>query len=277
MHPLVQTIVPTVLVPAAVCGVSVLAASLLPPGRWRGALVGAGAAAAWCLGVWFAVRTPRWPPMQAADWQFYAVMVAGLVALVFPWGATTAWQRGMSGFVFFAVFFVLLAHRFLAGLWPGMAAMAWPAGLAAFALLNVWAVAGVARSVQAAATCGAIMVFSVLVSAGLALGGAATLGHSAGILAAAAGAAWVVSWTLRRQMDGLPAAFAATVVLGGLLGQGVLFGGLDPAAAIWFGAAWPVAAMATRVLRHCGGKLRVGFVLGVLAGCGGVALWQIKT
>jgi len=41
MHPLIQTIVPTVLVPSAACGLSVLAASLLPPGRWRGALVGA--------------------------------------------------------------------------------------------------------------------------------------------------------------------------------------------------------------------------------------------
>lgn len=277
MHPLIHTIVPTVLVPVVVCGLSVLAAAVLPPGRWRGAVIGAGTAAAWCLGVWLAVRTPRWPPMQAADWQFYAVVIAGILALVFPWGSTTVWQRGAAGFVFFAAFFVLLAHRFLVGLWPGLAAIAWPAGLAVLAVLNVWAVAGVARSVQAAATSCGIMIFSMLASAGLALGGAATLGHSAGILAAAAGAAWVVSWVWRRQMDSLPAAFAATVVLGGLLTQGVLFGGLNPVAALWFGAAWPAASLAARALRQGGGKLRVGFVMGVLAACCGAALWQLKS
>lgn len=276
MHPWVQVLVPTVLVPVAVCGVFFLAASIAPPGRWRGALTGAGLAAAWCAGVWFAVRVPRWPPLQAADWQFCAVAAAGLLALSFPAVSTTAKRGGLAGFAFFAVFFTLLAWRFLASLWPGWAAWAWPAGLAALAVSNVWGVACVGRSVQMAAASFAVMMSGVLVSAGLAMGGSVALGHSAGILAAAAGGAWVVSWLLRRQSDPVPAAFVITVVLGGLLAQGVLFGGLNPAAAAWFGGAWPAAALVSRLARHTSGQLRVGFILGTLAGCCGAALWQVK-
>ena len=145
MHPLIQTIVPTVLVPVAVCGVSVLAASVLPPGRWRGALVGAGAAAAWCG------RSPCARRGGRAG--------GGLAVLcrrdrrhsgpVFRQGSATIWRprRGSSSS---PVISCCSPARFLAGLAGHGGGLA--GGLALLAVLNVWAVAGVARSVQAAAT-----------------------------------------------------------------------------------------------------------------------------
>lgn len=233
--------------------------------------VAVGAAAGWCLGIWLAVRTPRWPPGQAADWQFVAVAAAGLAAVILSFILTRPSLRLAVGTTFFALFFTLLTHRFLAGLWPGPGAFLWPAGLVGIALLNVWAIVSVARSVQAAATTFGLLLFTLFASAALALGGSAVLGHSFGVLASVAGAFWIISWALRRQIDALPAAFVVTAISGGLLAQGMLFGGLKPNAAALFAAAWPAASVTVQLLRHTPGNLRVGlflFTLAVFCGAG---------
>jgi hypothetical protein len=177
-----------------------------------------------------------------------------------------------GGATFFTVLFALIAWRFLSGLWPAPAAFAWPAGLALAAILNVWAMAAAARSVQAAASAFGLLVFSLLACAALALAGSAVLGHSFGILAAVAGAAWIVSWILRRQLDPLPAAFVATTICGSLLAQGLLFGTLPPSAAACLAGAWPAAAAIAALLRPARGHLRVVFVLLTLIFLGGAAV-----
>lgn len=273
MHPLIQTILLTVLVPATVAGCFALAASWLPPGRWRSGMVAAGLAAGWCAGSWLAVRVPRWPAMQAADWQFYAVAAAGVLALVGPIrNAARAW-RWLAGFFFFAVFFALLLQRVLVGLWPGPGVLAWPLGLAAVSLLNAGAVERVGRSVQAAWTFFILVVFAVPLSALLTLSGAASIGHGVGLLASACGGSWLVAWGLRRQVDFGPVGFVVAVVLGGLIGQGVFFGGLGASSAGLAALAWPAATGSVWLVRQGSGKIRAGFATAVVAAFGGVALW----
>lgn len=224
------------------------------------------------MGVWLAVRTPRWPPAQAADWQFAAVAAAGLAAALLPLGTMRPLARWAGAGAFFAAFSVLLSQRFLAGLWPAPAALLWPAGLALAATLNVLAIASVARSIQAAAAAFGILVWSLLASATLGLAGSAVLGHSAGILASVAGAAWAVSWIFRRQLDALPAAFVVTTISAGLLSQGMFFGGLEPRSAACFAAAWPASAVMARLLRHAAGHLRVTVTLITLTAFGAAGL-----
>ena len=272
MHPLGQTILLTVLVPATLAGCFALAASWLPPGRWRSGMVAAGLAAAWCAGSWLAVRVPRWPAMQAADWQFYAVAVAGTVASLTPvWGARRTW-RWLAGFAFFSLFFLLLLQRVLAGLWPGPGAYVWPTGLAALALVNTGATSRVGRSVQAVWMFFSLLVFSVLTSALLAFSGAASLAHGAGLMASACGGIWLVSWVLRRQMDLGPGAFVAVVILSGVLVQGLFLSGLKGPPALMVGLAWPAAAGSAWLLRHRTGAFRVTLVVVSVAGVCGLAL-----
>ena len=264
MHPLIQTMVLTVLLPAVFGGAFMLAAALVPPGRWRNAMAALGLAAGWGLGVWWTVRVPHWPPGQAADWQFYAVVTAAVLALITPaWRIPFRWQW-LAGFVFYALFFILLLQRVLAGLWPGSGAWIWPAGLAALALLNAAAVERVGRSVQAAWTLFGLTAFSLVVSAGLTLAGSVALGHTAGILAATAGAMWVVAWVWRRQFSLGAVAFVATLIVGGLLAQGVLLAELNPAVALLWSASWPAAAVVAWLMRHRSGVVRgavVSFLL----------------
>jgi hypothetical protein len=261
MHPLIQTMVLTVLLPAVVGGAFMLAAALVSPGRWRNAMAALGLAAGWGLGVWWTVRVPHWPPGQAADWQFCAVAAAAMLALITPvWRTPFRWQW-LAGFAFYALFFALLLQRILAGLWPGPGAWIWPAGLAALALLNAAAVERVGHSVQAAWTFFGLTAFSVVLSAGLMLAGSAALGHTAGIMAAACGAMWLVAWALRRQLGMGQAGFVVVVIAGGLLAQGVHLAGLKPVAALLFAVGWPAAALAAWVLRHGSGKVRAVVVI----------------
>jgi len=272
MHPLIQTMLLTALVPSLVAGVFALIASWVPPGRWRSGVVAAGLAVAWCAGSWLAVRAPRWPAMQAADWQFYAVAAAGVIALITPFlDLKRAWSW-LAGFVFFAVFFALLLQRMLAGLWPGPGALVWPLGLAGLALINAGAVSRVGHSVQAAWTFFALLVFSLFSSALLTLSGAVSLGHSAGLLASACGAVWVVSCALRRLVDLGLAAFVSSIILGGLLVQGLFFGGLPWPAALVMGVAWPAAAVTCFLTRHGAGVWRAAVATVLIAVAGGVAL-----
>ena len=264
MHPLIQTMLLTALVPSLVAGVFALTASWLPPGRWRSGVVAAGLAVAWCAGSWLAVRAPRWPAMQAADWQFYAVAAAGVIALITPFlDLKRAWSW-LAGFVFFAVFFALLLQRMLAGLWPGPGALVWPLGLAALALINAGAVSRVGHSVQAAWTFFALLVFSVFSSALLTLSGAVSLGHSAGLLASACGAVWLVSWALRRQVEMGPTGFVAATIGVCLLTQGVVLSDLKPWTALLVASSWPAASMVSWLLRHRSGRVRASLTLAVM-------------
>jgi len=272
MHPLLQTILLTALLPAAVAGSCVFAASWLPPGRWRSGLIALGLALAWCAGAWLTVRAPRWPVAQAADWQFYAVAVAGIAAFLVPLREAERSWRWLAAFLFFALFFLLLLQRVLSGLWPGPGAVVWPLGLAALALVNAGAVERVGHSVQAAWTFLGLVVYAVFVSASLALSGAASLGHGVGLLASACGGMWLVSWGLRRQVDLGPVAFVASVIAGGLVVQGLFFAGLNASASLVMGLVWPVAAVAVRLLRHGSGVIRIWVLLVVLVVSLGVAL-----
>lgn len=276
MHPLLQTILVTVLAPAAVAAFFVLVSALAAPGRWRSALVACGLGVAWCTGVWLAVRAPRWPAGQAADWQFYAVVLAAGAVLVTPWWRGAAAPRAVAGWVFLAAFFAVMTHRFLAGLWPAAGAWLWPVGGAALALLAAFAVGAVGRRVQAAVTTSGLMSFAVLCSAALVLGGSASLAHAAGSFAAACGAAWIVSWGLRRQVDMLPAGFVAAVIMGGLIMQGVIYAQLPPASALLLALAWPLAAGAAWLGRHGSGMSRVVLSLGTIVVLGVLAVWLAK-
>lgn len=276
MHPLIQTMLLAVLVSAATAGVCALVSVLVPPGRWRNGLVGFGLALAWCLAVALTIRTPRWPPMQAADWQFYAVVFAGAVCVAGPiWRMAAAW-RALACVLACSVFFVLLGRRVLEGIWPAPEAWLLPAGFGVAAMVSMISIGHVARSVQAAWTFFAMTTFSVIVSGAAALAGAVSLGHAAGIFAAASGAAWIVSWVFRRQTGAEPAAFVAVVVLGGLLVQASLLGELPGISALVFAAAWPVAAIASLLLRHAPGPWRAGVTSGFLAAVALVAFWLAK-
>lgn len=266
MHPLLQTMLLTVAVPAAVAGGFVLAASGMPPGRWRSGLVAAGLAVAWCAGSWLAVRAPRWPAQQASDWQFYAVAVAGVVVLLTPFADVRRAWRWLAGFVFFALFFALLLQRMLAGLWPEPGAFVWPLGLAALALINAGAVSRVGHSVQAAWTFFALIIFSSSAAALLALSGSASLGHSAGLLASACGGVWLVAALLRRQLEMGPTGFVAATIGAGLLAQGVLLSDLKPWAALLVACSWPAASMVSWLLRHRSGRVRAPLTVTVIVG-----------
>lgn len=273
MHPLLQTILLTVLAPAAVAGSCVLLASLAAPGRWRSALIAAGVGAAWCVGVWLTVRAPGWPPKQASDWHFLAVVLVAAATLVTPWWRGVSVWRPLGGFVFWAAAFALVVRRFLAGIWPAAGAWIWSLGTGALALLSAYAVGAVGHYVQAAVTLAGLVFFSVPASVVLTLAGAASLGHSAGIFASACGAAWLVSFLLRRQVDMYPVGWVAATVLGGILLQGVVFGGVRPASALLLAVAWPLAAAVAWLLRRGAGSWRVAFTVGALAACGCGAVW----
>jgi len=276
MHPLLQTILVTVFAPAAVAGFFVLVSALAAPGRWRSALVACGLGVAWCTGVWLAVRAPRWPAVQATDWHFYAVVLAAGAVLVTPWWRGAAAPRAMAGWVFLSAVFAVMTHRFLAGLWPTAGAWLWPVGAGALALLAALAVGTVGRRVQAAVTASGLMSLAILSSAALVLGGSASLAHAAGIFAAASGAAWLVSWALRRQVDMLPAGFVAAVILGGLILQGVIYAQLRPASALLLALAWPLAAGVVWFGRHGSGASRVALCLGAIVVPGVLAVWLAK-
>lgn len=268
MHPLLQTMVLTVLVPAVIAGVVLLLAAWVPPGRERNALVGLGLAGAWCVGVWVTVRSPLWPPGQAADWQFYGVVAAGLLAgVTLLWRWPWRWQW-LAGGVFLVGFFALLLQRILSGLWPGPGAWAWPLGLGVLALLNAASISRVGHSVQGAWTFVALTGFSVLLSAGLALGGSAALGHAAGILAAACGAMWLVAWAFRRQIGFGPVALVFVVAAGGLLSQGILLAACRPMIGLVLAFSWPLAAVAASALRHGAGVVRAGVIFACVVGPG---------
>jgi hypothetical protein len=273
MHPLIQTILLTVLAPAAVAGLCGLLSSLAAPGRWRSGLIAAGVGAAWCVGVWLTVRAPAWPPKQASDWHFLAVVLAMTSALVTPWWRGTSPWRPFAGFVFFAAAFAMMTRRFLVGLWPGAGAWFWPLGSGALALASAYGVGAVGRYVQAAVTLAGLVVFAMPVSVVLTLAGAASLGHAAGVFASACGAAWLVAFMFRRQVDMHPTGWVAATVLGGLVLQGVVFGGVRPAAALLLALAWPLAAFVAWLLRRGAGSWRVAFTVGALAICGAGAVW----
>jgi len=275
MHPLFQTMVLTVLVPAASAALLMLGAVLAPPGHGRNAMAALGLAFGWCAGVWWAVRVPHWPPAQAADWQFYVVVVAAALVLAAPlWRGRWRW-RWLAAFAFGIVFFAVLLQRVLAGWWPGLGAWIWPAGLAGLAVANAAAVERVGHSVQAAWTLFGLTAFAVAVSVALALGGSAALGHMAGIMAAAGGAMWLVSWVFRRQVGFAAVAFVAALILGGLLAQGVLIAGLKPGAALLLAAGWPMAAAGAWVCRHGSGRVRATAVLGLLLLPAAISLWLL--
>lgn len=276
MHPLLQTISVTVLVPAAVAALLVLFSAVAAPGRWRSALVACGLGAAWCAGVWWAVRAPRWPAVQAADWHFYAVVLATAMVLITPWWRGAAAPRAIAGFVFLAVVFAVMTHRFLAGLWPAAGAWLWPAGCGLLALLAAYGIGVSGRRMQAAVTASGLMLFAVLCSAALVLGGSASLAHAAGIFAAASGAAWLVSLALRRQVDLLPTGWVAAVILGGLLLSGVAYAQLPLGAALLLGLTWPLAAVVTWLGRHGAGAFRVALFLGSILVPGALAVWLAK-
>jgi hypothetical protein len=273
MHPLLQTVLVTVLVPAAVAGAFVLVAAWTAPGRWRSALWGGGLGVAWCTGVWLAVRAPRWPAVQASDWHFFAVAVAAVVVMVTPWWRGRAVWRWWGGVLFFGVVFALILHRFLAALWPAPGAWLWPAGAAALAVVSAAAVGLAGRQVQAAATAAGLMSFGILSSAALVLGGSASLAHASGILAAACGAAWAVSLLLRRQVDMLPAGFVAATVFGGLLVQGVVYAQLRPVSALVLALTWPAAAVVAKLARHASGGWRTALFLGAVVAPAAIAVW----
>ena len=276
IHPLLQTILLTVLVPAAVAGLFAFVAAGLPPGRWRSGMLAFGLALAWCVGWWLTVRAPRWPAVEAADWQFFAVAITGLWAFLSPLQEAPRPWRWLAGFAFFAVLFGLLLQRVLTGLWPDLGALVWPLGLAALALVNIGAMARVGHSVQAAWTFFALMVFSVSASALLVLSGAASFGHGLGLMAAACGSIWLVSWCLRRQVDLAPVALVAVTIAGGLLVQGLFFAGLKAWPALLVALAWPAAAGAVWLLRQGSGTFRASFAVAVVAALGGGALWLAR-
>ena len=273
MHPLIQTMLLTVLAPAAVAGFCVLLASLAAPGRWRSALMAAGIGLAWCVGVWLTVRAPDWPPKQASDWHFLSVTLATAATLVAPWWRGTSPWRPFAGLVFFGTTFALILRRFLTGLWPGAGAWWWPVGSGALALASAYGVGAVGHYVQAAVTLAGLVIFTVPVSVVLTLAGAASHGHAAGVFASACGAAWLVSFVLRRQVDLHPTGWVAATVLGGILLQGVVFGGARPGAALLLALAWPMTASVAWLLRRGAGSWRVAFTVGTLVVCGAGAVW----
>lgn len=214
----------------------------MPPWRWPSGLLAAGLAVAWFAGSPRAVRAARWPAIQSADWQFDPVASVGaivLIALLVDLRRARSW---LACFVFFAGFFALLLQRMLVGLWPGPGAWVWPLGLTALALVNAGALSRVGPSVQASWTFFALLVFSVLSSVLLTFSGAASLGHSAALLASACGAVWLVSWALRRPVDLGLAAFVSLSTRGGLFLQGLIFGGLPWPVTLLIGVVWPAAA-----------------------------------
>ncbi len=273
MHPLLQTGLLTVLGPAVVAVLFLLAASLAAPGRWRSALAAVGLCVAWGVVVWWLVRAPGWPPLQASDWHFYGVALAAVAVLITPWWRGLVVWRLLAGFVFFAVLSGLIIQGFTDGLWAGPKFWLGPAGVAVLAVLGAASVGTVGHFVQAAATFFLLMVFSLLCSVVLVLGGAASLGQGAIICAAACGGAGLVSLLIRRQVDLLPVGFVAATILGGLLLQGVVDGGLPGRAALVLALAWPVLAVVAWALRRGAGSWRVALTLLVLLLPGAAAVW----
>jgi len=273
MHPLLQTGLVTVLAPAVVAALFLLAASVAPPGRWRSALAALGLAAGWGLGVWLAVRPPRWPPVQSSDWFFFGVALAAVLVVITPLWRGSSWPRVAGGLIFLAVVFGLVVQRYLAGQWPGPVFWLVPLAAAGLALLGVASAGSVGHSVQAAATFFLLMVFSVFVSVALTLAGSASYGHMAGILASACGAAWIVSLLLRRQVDLVPVGFVAGVILGGLLLQGIIFSNLPLRSALVLAAAWPATAVAAWLLRRGAGTWRVALTVVALIVPMALGLW----
>jgi hypothetical protein len=256
MHPLLQTMLLTVLVPAAIAGAVLLLASWFSPGRWRDGLTAAGLAAAWCAGVMATVRWPQWPPMQAADGQFYGVVTVGVLALVSPWWKQPLRGRWLAGLVLASLFFVLLLHR----LWHPPMLLWGPLLMGGGVLLSAVAIERVGRYNQAAWTFFALTVYAVMVSTALMLGGSATLGHKAGLLAAACGAMCVVSVVWRRQLCLAQTGLVAAVLLGGLLAQSVFLSEMPRPAALLLAMAWWPAAVASWLLRHGSGQVRAVIV-----------------
>lgn len=273
MPPAVQIIFLTILVPAGLAGVFALAASVVPPGRGRNALMALGLAVAWCAGVWLAVRVPRWPPVQASDWQFYAVVVAGAVVAVVP-AAVAPWPyRWVAAWAAGFAFFQLLVPRIASGIFPGWPLLLGPAALSAVLLLSAAGIALNGRSLQAAWTFFGLMLFALMLSAAITLGGSASLGQAAGVFAASCGAVWLVSWMLRRQTNPAAAGWVAAVALGGLLAQSVAYAEMPPVGAALFCAAWPAAALACWVLRGISGTWRGAVAMMLVGGLTGVGVW----
>jgi len=276
MHPLLQTVLVTVFVPAAVAAGFALVSTRVPPGRGRGAVLAWGLGAAWCAGLWLAVRAPRWPAVQASDWHFFAVAAASFAVLVTPWWRGGASRRWLAGFLFFAVFFAVMLHRYLAGLWPAPVAWLWPVGGALLAVVSAAAVGVSGRHVQAAATVAGVLFFAVLSSGALVMGGSASLAHASGILAAACGGGWVISLLLRRQVDMLPVGFVAAAICGGLLLQGVVYAQLPAWSALILALTWPAAAVVTWLARRIPGAWRVALFLVVVVVPSLAAVWLAK-
>lgn len=254
----------TVLVPATIAGAVLLLASWFSPGRWRDGLTAGGLAAAWCAGVMATVRWPQWPPMQAADGQFYGVVTVGVLALVSPWWKQPLRGRWLAGLVLASLFFVLLLHR----LWHPPMLLWGPVLLGGGVLLSAVAVERVGRYIQATWTFFALTTYAVLVITALMLGGSAVLGHAAGLLAAACGALWVVSWVWRRQLGLAQTGFVVSILLGGLLAQSVFLSEMPRHAALLLAMAWWPAAFVSWLLRHGSGQVRATIVtLMIVAPC----------
>ncbi len=258
------------LVAASSAGVFALVASVVPPGRLRGGIVALGLSVAWGAGLWFAARAPQWPPTGADGWQFYAVLLAGAAAVAGPLWRGGSWRPVAAGGILLAVFFVSQAPGFslVVGLWV--------AGCALLALANLWSVAAVGRSVQAAVTLFALAVFALVVGAVLDFSVSASAGQSAQVFAAGSGAVWLVSLALRRQLDLRPSGLVAAVVLGGLLAHAGMAGRLGAVSVLLLACAWPVAALAARLLHRQSGMVRgVAVVLLLVVLCF-AALWTAK-
>ncbi len=278
MSELLPAALATVLWPAMAAGLLALVGSLLPPGHGRNACFALGLAAGWLLGQWLAVRPPRWPPVAGVDWQ-YGCFAAAIAPVLLPawWNRsparTAAWMLPASALSFLLIFLGLVRNT-----WTLPSAALWISGAAVWVSLTALSLPAVGRSLQAGWTLGLLLLFCAGTAALLVLGGAASFGHSAGVLAAAVGGMWVVALVLRRQVDLGAVGWLASLLWGGLVFQGHLFASLALVPLVLLGLAWPLAAVVAGLVRSLPGKARVGLVFSVLAlttgAALGLALWR---
>ena len=256
-----------VLLPAGVAGVVLFFLGGRSPAAAAALAVAAGYAAG-CFALW---GMPPFPPIDSGDWIFWlAIAAAGVAPLPLPPRARrlagAAIACGLSSLVLLPV----VRRNWSAPL--GVAAVAgWSAAVLAF----WWPLERLSIGAGARFAPVVLWVTAAGMSIALVAARSARLGQQAGMVAAALGAAAVLSWLPERVHLGRGSLGPYAVILTGLLMVGVHFAQLHWAAAILMLAA-PAAAFGARSLaeRCCPGAAAAlaGLALGALLLAGAVGI-----
>lgn len=233
-----QIVLLGVLLPALLCGVSLLLLGRLGEDRRRsmGLATAIGLAAGYGAGQWIIIGWPDFPPIDVTHWLPYFAIAAAIIGIrESVWDSSAPLRWGIRALFCLAVVWLLL-RPFLQNQWTAFQGALWLFGLGAFSLLLFWLLERLSEGTPSVAQPLVLIILASASSIVLVLSYSASLGQLAGCLAAALGAMTVLSFLIsgvRLAPGGVP---VVTALLTGLWVCGYFYASIPASSGLLLGA-----------------------------------------